>query len=44
VMDSIKMPLFRENGIKVYFFKNGSDSMRYYASEGLRLEKAKFIR
>jgi hypothetical protein len=44
VMDSITMPLFRENGIKVYFFENGSDSMRYYASEGLRQEKAKFIR
>ncbi len=44
VMDSIQMPLFREHGIKVYFFENGSDSMRYYASEGIRLEKAKFTR
>lgn len=44
LMDSINMPLFRENGIKVFFFENGSDSMRYYANEGLKQEKAKFIR
>jgi hypothetical protein len=42
VMDSLQMPLFRESGIKVYFFENGSDSMRYYASEGIRREKGKF--
>lgn len=44
MLDSINMPLFRENGMKVFFFKNGSDSMRFYASEGLRQEKAKFKR
>lgn len=44
LMDSINMPLFRENGMKVFFFENGSDSMRYYANYGLRQEKAKFKR
>jgi hypothetical protein len=44
LMDSINMPLFRENGMKIFFFENGSDSMRYYANEGLRQQKAKFIR
>jgi len=44
VMDSITMPLFRENGLKVYIFENGSDSMRFYANYGLSQEKAKFIR
>jgi hypothetical protein len=42
VMDSFQMPFFRETGIKVYFFENGSDSMRYYATEGIRMERAKF--
>ncbi|MCU0389199.1 MAG: hypothetical protein MUE71_11390, partial [Chitinophagaceae bacterium] len=44
VLDSLYVPYFRENGIKVFFFENGSDSMRYYANEGIRLERMKFTR
>jgi 4-amino-4-deoxy-L-arabinose transferase-like glycosyltransferase len=44
VMDSLSFPYFREDGIKVFFFKNGSDSMRYYANEGIRKERLKFNR
>lgn len=44
VLDSLSLPLFRETGIKVFFFENGSDSMRYYANEGIRMERAQFNR
>jgi hypothetical protein len=44
VMDSLSLPYFREDGIKVFFFENGSDSMRYYANEGILMERLKFNR
>lgn len=44
VMDSLQLPLFRENGIRIYFFENGSDSMRMLATQGIREEKSKFSR
>ena len=44
VMDSLSLPYFREDGIKIFFFENGSDSMRYYANHGTRMERSKFSR
>jgi hypothetical protein len=52
ILDSIQLPFFRENGIRIYFFKNGSDSMRYYAGKVFnhslptfrgRQEKTKYV-
>lgn len=44
VLDSINMPLFRENGIKLFMFHNANDSMLIYAREGIRQEQAAFKR
>lgn len=44
VLDTIQLPYFRENGIRVFFFENGNDSMRYYVRERIKMEKEKFTR
>jgi hypothetical protein len=44
VLDSINMPLFREDGTKVYFFENGSDSLNVMLSHHVKALKSKFIR
>ena len=44
ILDSINMPLFREDGTKVYFFENGSDSLNLMLSHHVKALKSKFLR
>ncbi len=44
VKDSINMPLFRENGMKIILFENGNDSLNRIITKGVAELKSKFMR
>lgn len=44
VKDSIDMPLFRENGMKIILFENGNDSLNQIITKGVAELKSRFIR
>ncbi len=44
LMDSLNIPLFRENGIKLRFFQNGTDSLAFYVGKDLEAQKDQFRR
>jgi hypothetical protein len=44
VIDSIIMPLFRENGMKIILFENGNDSLNTIITKGVAELKSKFKR
>ncbi len=44
VKDSITMPLFRENGMKIILFENGNDSLNSIITRGVAKLKSKFQR
>ena len=44
VKDSIIMPLFRENGMKIILFENGNDSLNSIITRGVAKLKSKFMR
>jgi hypothetical protein len=44
VKDSIDMPLFRENGMKIFLFENGNDSLNRIITNGVAELKKKFMR
>jgi hypothetical protein len=44
VRDSVVMPLFREHGIKMYLFENGSDSLNSLLTAEVSRLKGKFRR
>jgi len=44
ILDSLDLPYFRENGIKLFMFHNATDSMLIYATAGIREMQAVFLR
>jgi hypothetical protein len=44
IKDSINMPLFRENGMKIILFENGNDSLNGIIEKGVAKLKSEFIR
>lgn len=44
VKDSITMPLFRENGMRIILFENGNDSLNRIITKGVAELKSKFMR
>jgi hypothetical protein len=44
IKDSINMPLFRENGMKIVLFENGNDSLNTIIEKGIAKMKDKFRR
>ena len=44
IKDSISMPLFRENGMKIILYENGNDSLNSIITKGVAELKRKFIR
>ena len=44
VKDSINMPLFRENGMRIILFEGGNDSLNQIVTKGVAELKSKFIR
>ena len=44
VKDSMNMPLFRENGIKIILFENGNDSLNHLIEKSVAALKSKFMR
>lgn len=44
IKDSIDMPLFRENGMKIILFENGNDSLNNIITKGVAKLKSKFMR
>ena len=44
VKDSIDIPLFRENGMKIFLFENGNDSLNRIVTNGVAELKRKFMR
>ena len=42
ILDSLQYPLFRENGIRVYFFKDADDEAARLANNGIAEMKAQF--
>jgi len=44
VKDSINMPLFRENGMKIILFENANDSLNRIITKGVAELKSKFMR
>ncbi|HVT83962.1 MAG TPA: glycosyltransferase family 39 protein [Chitinophagaceae bacterium] len=44
IKDSIDMPLFRENGMKIILFENGNDSLNNIITRGVAQLKSKFMR
>lgn len=44
VKDSISMPLFRENGMKIMLYENGKDSLNQIITRGVRELKKKYQR
>ncbi|HYM94490.1 MAG TPA: glycosyltransferase family 39 protein [Chitinophagaceae bacterium] len=44
VKDSVNMPLFRENGMKIILFENGNDSLNSIITSGVTKLKSAFMR
>jgi hypothetical protein len=44
IKDSINMPLFRENGMRIILFENGNDSLNRIITKGVAELKSKFMR
>jgi len=44
IKDSINMPLFRENGMRIILFENGNDSLNSIITKGVAELKRKFMR
>ena len=44
IKDSINMPLFRENGMRIILFENGNDSLNSIINKGVAKLKSKFKR
>ncbi len=44
IKDSIDMPLFRENGMKIILFEHGNDSLNNIITRGVAQLKSKFMR
>jgi hypothetical protein len=44
IKDSINMPLFRENGMRIILFENGNDSLNRIITKGVAELKRKFMR
>jgi hypothetical protein len=44
VLDSVNIPMFRENGTKIYLFEQPTDSVNQIAAKRVMADKAKFIR
>ena len=44
VLDSVNMPLFRENGMKFILFEHGNDSVNNMIEKGIAEMKGKFSR
>lgn len=44
IKDSINMPLFRENGMKIILFEHGNDSLNSIITKGVAKLKSKFMR
>jgi hypothetical protein len=44
IKDSIDMPLFRENGMKIILFEHGNDSLNSIVTRGVAKLKSKFLR
>jgi hypothetical protein len=44
IKDSIDMPLFRENGMRIILFENGNDSLNTIITKGVAELKRKFMR
>ena len=44
IKDSIIMPLFRENGMKIILFENGNDSLNSLIEKGVARLKSEFMR
>jgi hypothetical protein len=44
IKDSINMPLFRENGMKIILFENGNDSLNTIIEKGVAKLKSEFMR
>jgi hypothetical protein len=44
IKDSMNMPLFRENGIKIILFENGNDSLNSFIEKSVAHLKREFMR
>jgi hypothetical protein len=44
IKDSMNMPLFRENGMKIILFENGNDSLNTIIEKGVARLKSEFMR
>lgn len=44
IKDSVDMPLFRENGMKIILYENGNDSLNSIITRGIAKLKNRFIR
>jgi 4-amino-4-deoxy-L-arabinose transferase-like glycosyltransferase len=44
IKDSINMPLFRENGMRIFLYENGNDSLNSIITKGVAELKSKFMR
>ena len=42
LMDSMTQPYAREEGVKIYYYSNADDSLKYAAENAIRQEKASF--
>jgi hypothetical protein len=44
IKDSVNMPLFRENGMKILLYENGNDSLNTIIEKGIAKLKSQFMR
>jgi hypothetical protein len=44
ILDSVDMPLFREDHARMFFFENGNDSVNAMVTQFVKSEKARFLR
>ena len=44
IKDSINMPLFRENGMRIFLYENGNDSLNSLIIKGVAELKSKYMR
>lgn len=44
IKDSVNMPLFRENGMKIVLFENGNDSLNALINRSIAEQRAEFLR
>ena len=44
IKDSMSMPLFRENGMKIILFENGNDSLNHFIEKSIARLKGEFLR